>query len=64
MQVPGNRIGLTLFNFGPLKIHQEVITSSIFVPLAVFYLNDTLKLDDLWAALCKLGPVYFIFRST
>jgi len=48
---------------GQLKIMQEVITLSVFVPFAVFYLNEPLKLDYLWAALCMVGAVYFIFRS-
>ncbi|CAN7610905.1 DMT family protein [Polaromonas sp. LjRoot131] len=63
LQVPGNRIGFTQFSVGQLKIMQEVITLSVFVPFAVFYLNEPLKLDYLWAALCMVGAVYFIFRS-
>ncbi|HQR98481.1 MULTISPECIES: DMT family protein [unclassified Polaromonas] len=63
LQVPGNRIGFTLYNIGQLKIMQEVITLTVFVPFAVFYLNEPLKLDYLWAALCMVGAVYFIFRS-
>ena len=63
LQVPGNRIGFTQFNVGQLKIMQEVITLCVFVPFAVFYLNEPLKLDYLWAALCMVGAVYFIFRS-
>ena len=63
LQVPGNRIGFTLYNIGQLKIMQEVITLAVFVPFAVFYLNEPLKLDYLWAALCMVGAVYFIFRS-
>ncbi|MES2976814.1 MAG: DMT family protein [Pseudomonadota bacterium] len=64
LQVPGNRIGYTQFSLGQLKILQEVITLSVFVPFAVFYMNEPLKLDYLWAALCMLGAVYFIFRSS
>ena len=63
LQVPGNRIGFTQFSVGQLKIMQEVITLVIFVPFAVLYLNEPLKLDYLWAALCLVGAVYFIFRS-
>ncbi|MDI1268228.1 MAG: DMT family protein [Polaromonas sp.] len=63
LQVPGNRIGFTMYNIGQLKIMQEVITLTVFVPFAVFYLNEPLKLDYLWAALCMVGAVYFIFRS-
>lgn len=63
LQVPANRIGATVMNVGQLKIMQEVITLSVFVPFAVFYLGQPLKLDYLWAGLCLLGAVYFIFRS-
>ena len=63
LQVPGNRIGFTQFNVGQLKILQEVVTLTVFVPFAVFYLNEPLKLDYLWAALCMVGAVYFIFRQ-
>ena len=62
-QVPANRIGYTVFDFGQLKILQEVITLSVFVPFAFFYLREPLKLDYLWAALCMMGAVYFIFRA-
>jgi len=63
LQVPGNRIGFTVLTVGQLKILQEVITLTVFVPFAVFYLKEPLKLDYLWAALCILGAVYFVFRS-
>lgn len=63
LQVPANRIGYTALNLGQLKILQEVITLSVFVPFAVFYMKESLKWDYLWAALCMLGAVYFIFRS-
>ena len=63
LQVPGNRIGYTVLSVGQLKLLQEVITLSVFVPFAVFYLKEPLKLDYLWAALCILGAVYFVFRS-
>ncbi len=65
-QVPANRIGYQsgAFNLAQLKITQEVITLSVFVPFAVLYMNQPLKLDYLWASLCLVGAVYFIFRST
>ncbi len=65
LQVPANRIGHQQagLSVGQLKIMQEVITLSVFVPFAVWYLNEPLKLDYLWAALCLVGAVYFIFRS-
>jgi len=63
LQVPGNRIGFTRFNVGQLKIMQEVITLGVFMPFAVFYMHEPLKLDYLWAALCMVGAVYFIFRG-
>lgn len=62
-QVPANRIGYTELSLGQLKILQEVITLSVFVPFAVIYMNQPLKWDYLYAALCMLGAVYFIFRS-
>jgi uncharacterized protein (DUF486 family) len=63
LQVPANRIGHTQFSVGQLKIMQEVITLTVFVPFAVFYMNEPLKWDYLWAGLCLVGAVYFIFRS-
>jgi uncharacterized protein len=65
LQVPANRIGFQQagFSVGQLKIMQEVITLLVFVPFAVFYLNEPLKLDYVWAGLCLVGAVYFIFRS-
>ena len=62
-QVPANRIGYTELSLGQLKILQEVITLSVFVPFAVLYMNQPLKLDYLYAALCLMGAVYFIFRA-
>lgn len=62
-QVPANRIGYEVMNVGQLKILQEVITLSIFVPFSFFYLREPLKLDYLWAGLCILGAVYFMFRD-
>ncbi len=63
LQVPANRIGYTQFSLPQLKILQEVITLSVFVPFAVFYMREPLKLDFLWAALCLLAAVWFIFRT-
>ncbi len=63
LQVPANRIGASALDVGQLKIMQEVITLAVFVPFAVFYLGQPLKLDYLWAGLCLLGAVYFIFRA-
>lgn len=63
IQVPANRIGYTKLTLPQLKILQEVITLSVFAPFAFFYMQQSLKLDYLWAALCLLGAVYFIFRS-
>ena len=63
LQVPGNRIGYTQLSLAQLKILQEVITLSVFVPFALLYMHKPLKLDYLWAALCIMGAVYFVFRS-
>ena len=63
LQVPANRIGYTELSLGQLKILQEAITLSVFVPFAVLYMNQPLKLDYLYAALCLMGAVYFIFRT-
>lgn len=63
IQVPGNRIGFTEMTLAQLKILQEVITLSVFVPFAVLYMRQTLRLDFLWAALCLCGAVYFVFRG-
>lgn len=63
LQVPANRIGYTQLSVAQLKITQEVITLSVFAPFAVLYLNEPLKLDYLWAGLCLLAAVYFIFRA-
>ncbi|MCM2251940.1 MAG: DMT family protein [Ramlibacter sp.] len=65
LQVPANRIGFQQagLSVGQLKIVQEVITLGVFVPFAVLFLKEPLKLDYLWAALCILGAVYFIFRN-
>jgi hypothetical protein len=63
LQVPANRIGYTVLSVGQLKIIQEVITLTVFVPFSVLYLQEPLKLDYLWAGLCLVGAVYFLFRS-
>lgn len=63
LQVPANRIGYTELSVGQLKITQEVITLAVFVPFSVFYLKEPLKLDYLWAGLCLLGAVFFMFRG-
>ena len=63
LQVPANRIGHSQFSVGQLKIMQEVITLTVFVPFAMLYLKEPFKLDYVWAALCMVGAVYFIFRS-
>lgn len=63
LQVPANRIGYSVLNVGQLKIMQEVITLSVFVPFSVLYLKEPLKLDYLWAGLCMVGAVFFMFRS-
>ena len=62
LQVPANRIGFGTLELGQLKVMQEVITLAVFVPFAVFYMRQPLKLDFLWAGLCLLGAVYFMFR--
>lgn len=63
IQVPANRIGYQTMNVGQLKILQEVVTLSVFVPFSIFYLKEHLRLDYLWAGLCILGAVFFIFRQ-
>jgi len=63
LQVPANRIGYTVLSVGQLKIMQEIITLGVFVPFAIFYLKEPLKLDYLWSGLCLLGAAYFAFRS-
>jgi uncharacterized protein len=63
LQVPANRMGFTVLSLPQLKIMQEAITLAVFVPFAIFYMKQPIKLDYLWAALCILGAVYFIFRG-
>jgi uncharacterized protein len=62
LQVPANRIGYTVMTLPQLKILQEIVTLAVFVPFAVLYMRQPLKLDYLWAALCVMGAVYFVFR--
>ncbi|KXI30721.1 hypothetical protein AX660_04660 [Paraglaciecola hydrolytica] len=61
-QVPANRIGFTVLNLGQLKVLQEVITLTVFVPFALIYMKEPFRLDFVWAGLCLLGAVFFIFR--
>ena len=63
LQVPANRIGYTALTLPQLKILQEVITLSVIVPFAIFYMRQQLRLDFLWAGLCLMGAVYFMFRG-
>lgn len=63
LQVPANRIGYTRMTLPQLKVLQEVISLTVFAPFALLYMQQPLKLDYLWAGLCLLGAVYFIFRS-
>jgi uncharacterized protein (DUF486 family) len=63
LQVPANRIGASAYTVPQLKILQEVITLIVFVPFAVFYLGQPVKLDYVWAGLCMVGAVYFVFRG-
>lgn len=63
LQVPANRIGYTAFSLPQLKILQEGVSLAVFVPFAIFYMDQPIKLNYLWAALCVLGAVYFIFSA-
>ena len=63
LQVPANRIGATQLNLAQLKVTQEVVTLVVFVPFAVAYMKQPMKWDYLWAALCLVGAVYFVFRK-
>jgi hypothetical protein len=63
LQVPANRIGFTVLSLAQLKIIQEVITLAIFIPFSTYYMQQPFKTDFLWAGLCLIGAVYFIFRS-
>ncbi|OFZ29682.1 MAG: hypothetical protein A2622_10690 [Bdellovibrionales bacterium RIFCSPHIGHO2_01_FULL_40_29] len=62
-QVPANRLGAQYFTLPQLKILQEVITIAVFAGFSYWYMNEPLKLDYLWASLCLLGAVYFVFRG-
>jgi len=62
-QVPANRLGFTVMSLGQLKVLQEVISLAVFVPFAVLYMQQPIKLDFLWAGLCLMGAVYFMFRA-
>ena len=63
LQVPANRIGYSAMSLGQLKMLQEVIAIGVFIPFAVFYMKQPIKLDFLWAGVCLLGAVYFVFRG-
>ncbi|MEJ1965858.1 MAG: DMT family protein [Gammaproteobacteria bacterium] len=63
LQVPANRIGYTQMTLPQLKMLQEVITLAVFIPFAAYFMQKPLKLDYLWAGLCMMGAVYFVFRS-
>ena len=64
LQVPANRIGYTAMSLGQLKILQEAIAITVFIPFAAFYMKQPVRLDYLWAALCLMGAVYFVFRGS
>ena len=64
LQVPANRIGFTVMTLAQLKILQEVITLAVFIPFAIFYMRQPVSLNCLWAGLCMVGAVYFMFRSS
>ena len=63
LQVPANRIGFSVMSLGQLKILQEVITLAVFVPFAILYMGEEIKMNYLYAAICLMGAVYFIFRG-
>lgn len=63
LQVPANRAGFGMFSLAQLKVLQEIITLSVFVPFAAHYMGQPVKLDFLWAGLCLIGAVYFVFRG-
>lgn len=62
-QVPANRLGFTVMSLGQLKVLQEVVSLAVFVPFAVLYMQQPIKLDFLWAGFCLMGAVYFMFRA-
>ena len=63
LQVPANRIGYTQYSLAQLKMLQEVLAIGVFIPFAIFYMKQPIKLDYLWASLCIMGAVYFVFRG-
>ena len=63
LQVPANRIGYTQLSLAQLKITQEIVTLTVFIPFAVFYMREQIRLDFLWAGLCMVGAAYFTFRG-
>ena len=63
LQVPANRIGYTVLDLSRLKILQEILSLAVFVPFLMLYMKQPLKLDYVWAAMCVLGAVYFVFRT-
>jgi uncharacterized protein (DUF486 family) len=63
LQVPANRVGYTVMDLSKLKILQEVITLTVFVPFLILYMRQPFKLDYVWAAVCMMGAVYFVFRA-
>jgi uncharacterized protein (DUF486 family) len=63
LQVPANRLGYGQYDLGQLKIMQEIIALTVFVPFALFYMKEPLRLDYLWAGLCLVGAAYFMFRQ-
>lgn len=63
LQVPANRIGFGALSLGQLKVMQEVITLAVFIPFAVLYMKQPIKTDFIWAGLCMVGAVYFVFRG-
>jgi uncharacterized protein (DUF486 family) len=63
LQVPANRVGYTVMDLSKLKILQEVITLTVFVPFLILYMRQPFKLDYVWAAVCMMGAVYFVFRG-
>jgi hypothetical protein len=64
LQVPANRVGYQVMNLGQLKIMQVAITLLIFIPFSIFYMKEQFRIDFVWAGICILGAVFFIFRKT
>jgi uncharacterized protein (DUF486 family) len=63
LQVPANRVGYQVMSIGQLKILQEAITLSVFIPFSIFYMKEKISMDYFWAGLCIMGAVFFLFRS-